>query len=108
MFYIFNNIKQKIPFPLIDVYFFKWNQLKKTGIHDHAISGCYIVLLRGTIKEEIYNHSLYKIKTNIHKAPSISYMNNKLGLHSIEPLKKSISIHLYYPKKHITNYYQIK
>ena len=74
----------------------------------NGVIGCYIVLLRGTIKEEIYNHSLYKIKTNIHKAPSISYMNNKLGLHSIEPLKKSISIHLYYPKKHITNYYQIK
>ena len=35
---IFNktiNTKTKIPFPIIDIYLFRWNKLKHTGIHDH-------------------------------------------------------------------------
>ncbi len=105
MFYVFNNFKKRIPFPFIDVYLFKWNELTPSGIHDHASSGCYILLLKGSIKEMIYNHSCVKLKTNNYKAPSISYMNNHIGLHSIEPLEKSVSIHFYYPKNHVTNYY---
>ena len=105
MFYQFNNLRIKIPFPVIDIYLFLWGNLSPTGIHNHAKNGCYIWLLRGQIKEDIYNHSKKKIKTNIYKAPSISYMNDRIGLHSIQPLKKSSSLHFYYPKGHKTKYY---
>ena len=67
MFYRFNNFKQRIPFPFVDIYLFHWNELKKSGIHNHARNGCYIFLLRGKIKENIYNHNLTRINTNIYR-----------------------------------------
>ena len=105
MFYQFNNIKKRIPFPFIDIYLFKWNNLSPTGIHDHAKKGCYIWLLKGKFKEDIYNHSKRRLRTNVYNAPSLSFMSDKIGLHCIQPLKKSMSIHFYYPKGHKTKYY---
>ena len=105
MFFRSMNFKKRIPFPLIDIYLFRWNELKQTGIHNHAKQGCYILLLKGKMKENIYNHSLHYQKTKIHKAPSLSYMCDTIGLHCIEPLEKSTSIHFYYPKGHQTKYF---
>ena len=105
MFYRFNNFKIRIPSPFIDIYLFRWNELITSKIHDHAKNGCILFLLRGSIKEEIYGHQLNKVKTNIYESPSISYISNKKGFHSITPLMKSYSIHFYYPKGHKTNYY---
>ena len=98
MFYQFMNLKRRIPFPFIDVYFFRWNELRSTGIHNHAKKGCYILLLNGEIKEKTYNHSMEYQKTITYKAPSLSFMSDTIGLHSIEPIKRSTSIHFYYPK----------
>lgn len=100
MFYI----KQRLPFPIIDIYLFKWNNFKSTGIHNHAKNGCYIFLIKGKLKEDIYNNKLTKINTNLHSSPSISYMSDKIGYHDITPLKKSISVHFYYPKNHKTKF----
>lgn len=100
-------IKRKIPFPLIDIYLFQWNKLKPTGIHDHAEKGCYIWLLKGVLKEDIYNKHLRRIKSRVYKSPSISFMNNDIGYHCVQPLQKSISLHFYYPKGHKTKYYNI-
>ena len=105
MFHRFSNVKQRVPFPFIDIYLFRWNELKPTGIHNHAKQGCYILLLKGKIKENIYNHSLHYQKTKMHKAPFVSYMSDKIGLHCIEPLEISTSIHFYYPKGHQTKYF---
>ena len=105
MFYQFNNIKQKIPFPFIDIYLFRWKNLSPSGIHDHAKNGCYIWLLKGTLKEDIYNHSKRRLRTNVHKAPSLSFMSDKIGLHCVQPLEKCTSVHFYYPKGHKTKYY---
>ncbi len=105
MFYQFMNLKRRIPFPFIDVYFFRWNELRSTGIHNHAKKGCYILLLNGEIKEKTYNHSMEYQKTITYKAPSLSFMSDTIGLHSIEPIKRSTSIHFYYPKGHKTKYF---
>ena len=105
MFYQFMNLKRRIPFPFIDVYFFRWNELRSTGIHNHAKKGCYILLLNGEIKEKTYNHSMEYQKTITYKAPSPSFMSDTIGLHSIEPIKRSTSIHFYYPKGHKTKYF---
>ena len=105
MFYRFNNLKKRIPFPFIDIYLFQWNELNPSGIHNHAKNGCYMFLLKGCIKENIYNHTLTKTNTNFYTAPSISYINDKIGYHCIQPLERSISIHFYHPKNHKTKYF---
>ena len=98
------NTKTKIPFPIIDIYLFRWNKLKHTGIHDHADKGCFLFLLKGEIEENIYSKDLKFICKNLHIAPTKSYINNNIGFHSIKPLKNSISLHFYYPKNHKTKY----
>ena len=83
-------LKTRIPFPFIDIYLFRWNTMISTGIHDHAKHGCYILLLKGILKESIYNHSFELLKVDVYKAPAISYMHDTIGLHSIYPFRRSI------------------
>lgn len=99
------NTKTKIPFPIIDIYFFNWNKLTETQIHDHANKGCCLLLLTGELEEKIYDIDINHIHTNKYMSPNISYINNEKGYHSVKPLKTSKSIHFYYPKNHITKYY---
>ena len=99
------NRKIKIPFPIIDIYFFKWRVIKNIGIHDHAKHGCMMVLLNGRLEETIYNKSLCEIKKNIYSGFNISFINNKKGFHDIKPLESSHSLHFYYPKNHNTKYF---
>ena len=68
-------------------------------------NGCYMFLLKGTIKEVVYNHNLIKTNTNIYNSPSVSFINDDIGYHCIRPMEKSISIHIYHPKKHKTKYF---
>ena len=105
MFYRFNNFKKRIPFPFIDIYLFRWNEFNQSGIHNHAKNGCYMFLLKGTIKEVVYNHNLIKTNINIYNSPSVSFINDDIGYHCIRPMEKSISIHIYHPKKHKTKYF---
>ena len=105
---IFNktiNTKTRIPFPIVDIYIFKWNKLRSTGIHDHAEKGCILWLIKGHLEENIYSKTFDYIDTNIQLSPSISYIHNDKGFHSVKPLKKSVSIHFYYPKNHKTKYF---
>lgn len=99
------NTKTKIPFPIIDIYFFNWNKLTETQIHDHANKGCCLLLLTGELEEKIYDVDINHTHTNKYMSPNISYINNEKGYHSVKPLKTSKSIHFYYPKNHITKYY---
>ena len=54
----------KIPFPIIDIYFFNWNKLTETQIHDHANKGCCLLLLTGELEEKIYDVDINHIHTN--------------------------------------------
>ena len=47
--------KYWIPFPLVDIYFIVWKPKAISKIHNHSKSGCYLFLLKGNIKEEIYS-----------------------------------------------------
>ena len=100
-----NYSKTYIPTPIIDIYYFKWYPLLKTKIHNHASTGCIMFLLNGQLKEELYTKELNLIKENEYISPSISFINDKKGYHSIIPIKSSKSIHIYYPKGHNTKYY---
>ena len=99
------NRKIYIPFPLIDIYYFQWNKIKELPIHDHASNGCIMVLLKGEIKENLFDKNIKLIKENKYYSPNISFINNKIGYHSIKPEVVSRSLHFYYPKNHKTKYY---
>tara|TARA_B100001094_G_scaffold330346_2_gene395346 strand:+ start:923 stop:1297 length:375 start_codon:yes stop_codon:yes gene_type:complete len=101
----YSNVKLRIPFPLIDIYYFKWNESKTIPIHNHANKGCLMFLMKGSIYEKLYNENFKLKRINQYISPSISYINNKLGLHSIKPEKGSQSLHFYYPKGHKTKYF---
>ena len=106
MFYQFRNYKVKIPFPLIDIYLFRWgNTRSSSGIHNHAKHGCLLFLFKGSLKETMYSHQLNKISSTIYKAPAISYMHNSIGYHNVKPLEHGYSLHFYYPKGHQTKYF---
>jgi len=99
-------IKIKIPFPLIDIYFFKWNNINKNiGIHNHAKNGCFMFVLQGKLKELIYSKNLDFLNEKKINRFNYSYISDEKGYHDIIPLKKSYSIHFYYPKNHKTKYF---
>ena len=102
-----NSFKKiKIPFPFIDIYFFKWNNNIVSKIHDHSKNGCLMIILNGIIKERIYDNNLNIIKKNIYKTPNISYINNKKGYHDIKSLcNNTYSVHIYHPKNYKTKYF---
>ena len=50
-----NYIKYKIPFPLIDIFFIIWKPKCISKIHNHSKNGCYMFIIKGDIREEIFN-----------------------------------------------------
>tara|TARA_B100000214_G_C23765936_1_gene534418 strand:- start:86 stop:427 length:342 start_codon:yes stop_codon:yes gene_type:complete len=102
------NIKTRIPFPIFDVYYFNWQPFVRTKVHDHAENGCLMVLMKGELNEKLYNANLEIIGENNYKSPNLSFINDKKGFHAVKALKWSKSIHVYYPKGHITRSYEKK
>tara|TARA_Y100001958_G_scaffold129297_1_gene97832 strand:- start:9151 stop:9474 length:324 start_codon:yes stop_codon:yes gene_type:complete len=100
-------IKKYIPSPIIDIFKFNWTKNISTPIHDHAKYGCVMFLFKGKLKEHLYDKNYNVKKTSIYSAPNISYINNKIGYHSVTPLEDSKSIHFYFPKGHKTKYYNL-
>lgn len=84
-----------------------WNTTQKARIHNHSKNGCWLKLLKGKIKETIYDNELNIKKINILEKDSISFMIDNIGLHSIENINDEISIsfHIYSPVNHITEYF---
>ena len=97
--------KIRIPAPIIDIYYFQWNNSIRTQIHDHPMGGCFMFLIKGKLIETLYNGNMKQIKKSEYRAPNISYINNKKGYHSIYPNENAKSFHFYYPKGHITQYF---
>ena len=102
-----SNIKTRIPFPIFDVYYFSWQSQVRTTIHDHAHNGCLMILIKGQLNEKLYNKNLKMIGENNYNSPNVSFINDKKWYHSVKALKYSKSLHIYYPKGHITNNYRI-
>ena len=98
--------KYWIPFPFIDIYFIIWKPNIVSKIHDHSRNGCYLLLLKGNIKEEIYSKNLSLIDCNYYSTFDLSYINDSIGYHRIINTDKyAYSLHFYYPKNHITTYF---
>lgn len=98
--------KYWIPFPFIDIYFIVWKPNAISKIHNHSRNGCYLWLLKGNIKEEIYSKNLSLININYYSTLDLSYINDKIGYHRIINYDKySYSLHIYHPKNHKTIYF---
>ena len=98
--------KYKIPFPFIDIYFIVWEPNCVSKIHNHSDNGCYMFIIKGDIKEEIYSKKLSLININYYSTFNIGYINDKIGYHRISNNNKySYSLHFYHPKNHKTSYY---
>lgn len=101
-----NYTRFKIPFPIIDIYFIKWKPNAISKIHNHSRDGCYLFLLKGNIKEEIYSKNLSLIDVNYYSTFDLSYINDDIGYHRIVNANNySYSLHFYYPKNHKTIFY---
>ena len=86
--------KKYFPTPFIDIYKIKWNIGVQSKVHDHSKYGCIMFLYKGIIKENIYKENIHSknleiIKTNIHTAPKITYISDKIGYHDVKSLKCS-------------------
>ena len=98
--------KYWIPFPFIDIYFIVWKPNALSKIHNHSKNGCYMVILKGDIKEEIFNKKLNIIGTNYYSTFDTSYINDNIGYHRIKNTNQySYSLHFYHPRNHITTYF---
>ena len=86
-----------------------WGAHSSTEIHDHARYGCFMKVLDGRLRENIFSPiSNHFIRTKKLNTNAISYINNKIGHHNIfneNYDSNSYSLHLYFPGNYNTNYY---
>ncbi|KII72371.1 Cysteine dioxygenase [Thelohanellus kitauei] len=90
-----------------------WKPNQVSTIHSHLQSDCYIKILRGDFKEEIYENPFngYFPSRNLsfdlnsksalfYHTDDVLFVNDKIGLHRVTNLSEtphSVSLHLYIP-----------
>ena len=91
----------------IEVFIITWNKNQETKVHDHSENGCFLKILEGTLEENVFSNDLNNVKKRLLKKGNISYMCNKIGLHSVKNNSDEIcvSIHIYSPPNHLTTFY---
>jgi cysteine dioxygenase len=89
-----------------EIFIITWNINQKAKIHNHAENGCWLKLLQGQIKEDIYDDKINIITSNILSQNCISFMKDDIGLHSIQNIGDiAVSLHIYSPINHRTHYF---
>ncbi|CAH8653998.1 unnamed protein product [Schistosoma rodhaini] len=95
-----------------------WSEDQGTGIHDHAGADCFVKIIKGQIKETIYdwpkhlnpensynstdetNFPLVVKSVDVLKPGEVTYMHDKIGIHRLHNPSKTetaITLHLYCP-----------
>ena len=101
-----NYYKYKIPFPIIDIFLISWKPNAISKIHNHSKNGCYMFILKGNLKEEIFNKDLALISMKKYNTFNLSYINDNIGYHRIKNSNlHTFSLHIYHPKNHKTIYF---
>lgn len=88
-----------------------WGPYSKSQIHNHADFGCFMKVLNGSLKENLYNENLEFLKETKFEKNDVTYIDNNIGIHSIENNNESnmsYSLHIYFPGKYNTKYYILK
>lgn len=83
-----------------------WSPQKSSAIHDHANAHCCMKVLKGELKESLYDipkevgHELVPKKETILTREDVGYISDDIGLHKISnplPNDYAVSLHLYTP-----------
>lgn len=90
-----------------EIYIINWPGNWESKIHDHANYGCLLKVLDGNLEETIYSPQLELLKTNYLRKKSVGYLDNTIGFHSVKnkDYSNSVSIHVYSPPLHKTEYF---
>ena len=78
-----------------------WCAGHQTSIHDHGGEECWVKVIEGEFKENVYKQdkmgALKLTKTKFSKKNEITYMKDFMGFHRLENSanKRSMSLHLY-------------
>ena len=95
------NQYKKFSIPFTNIRFIRWNPNAVTSIHPHPNVDCNIMILKGTIQEEIFRElkedGYYMHDTKILEKNQSSHINDTIGHHRIKNLSDSYawSIHYY-------------
>ncbi|EAS32888.3 cysteine dioxygenase [Coccidioides immitis RS] len=89
-----------------------WSPGRSSPIHDHANAHCVMKILKGSLKETLYDWPdqektdageaapMKVTRERVYGENQVTYMSDKLGLHKItnpDPNEYAISLHLYTP-----------
>ncbi len=90
-----------------EIYLINWPYEYAGGIHNHSENGCLLKILKGGLRENIYHTNLDLLESKEKYAPDISYLDDSIGYHSIRNINttNSISLHIYSPTYHTTQYF---
>lgn len=83
---------------VFDALIISWDKDQKSCIHDHPGLGCFMKILDGNLKEDVFDHKYRFLYTTYHKKNKISYINDHFGLHKITQVDTpyTISLHVYF------------
>lgn len=97
-----------------------WNPGRGSPIHDHADAHCVMKLLKGSLKETLYNNPVaaddeqdegqrtppHVVKETTYNRDQVTYISDDIGLHKISnpsDTEVAVSLHLYTPP-HAANF----
>ena len=85
-----------------------WKKGQKSKIHDHPENGCLMKLLEGNLCETRYireGNKMIKTCSNNILIDNVSFISGSHGLHDIEAIDDSVSLHIYSPPLYKPNYF---
>lgn len=96
--YCRNTIIRKPSFELISIC---WEKNQQSDIHCHGGEECWVKVIEGALKEEIYHfdsHQTLQLKQELlREKGGVSYMNDDIGFHRLGNAqnKRAVTLHLY-------------
>ena len=106
-----NYYKKKIySNELAEMFIITWNINAESKVHDHPDEGCILKVLKGKLKEEIYENREDKIEyisEQILKYNDVGFQISNKYLHKIKNINKdyTVSLHIYSPPNFKIKYY---
>ena len=90
-----------------EIFLINWPRGWESKIHDHAKYGCLLKVLDGALEETKFNNTLDVLDTNYLNLNQVSYLDDSIGYHKIKNPKNtnSVSLHIYSPPNHKTQYF---
>ena len=85
-----------------EMYIISWKPDQMSPVHDHSDNGCIMKVLDGSLKEILYDYNLTPMNDTIINKHIVSFIDNHIGLHKIEALDYSVSLHIYSPPNYIS------